>query len=912
MGTPGHMNHPFDIGSVNTGEDLINFFLDAAELLQKKPASIKWDGINVSFKLVTDENGKRSFRMDRGTSAPESVIGMTSQDAYSKWPEGHGMPVAIEKLLTIFNTALPKIEPELKALGMWDDSTKFFNTEYMEEGGTNVVKYDRNMLAIHGINQFYEKKAQPHRIRQGTGMDRSGLERPIDPNTNKLIKNVSIETNYNREALNVLISKVQPIAAKFDFSILGDTPTENVSPIDFETVLDTNFPIYLTRNDIEKHSIRDWLQDTINPRDKKIVTKQGRTTGALSKEIYVAVLNKKPLVDWLESQEDVQAAINGAIFYHATKELGNAVKRSLKIKGWEGPLADVYIHEGIVLRDPKFGEKPVKITGEFILEGMGSSFGSEERQELVQQTGADVQIEKPKLALLAGGFKPPHKGHVEMVKHYLKLVGTAGKIIILLGSGGLEPRTINNRRITAQDSMEMWDIYLRDDPSIPWPSNRIEFQNVEGAGPIAPIIDYIRDQAPEDQIILLGAGEKDEDRWPKIMANPKNNPRGLDIETTPAPNIVDDNGKPLSARNMRDAIEGGDFETFKSYIPNSSLDSAEKIFITLGGGTIEEPQEELQEDRPLPLGIFLRLIEEELTKSINEQYVGMPPEPGTEDLPKKSTPINWHKLYSKLGKLIPDFMQPSNKRLVLQDAPEFKVDPLETQDALQSMQSKALYPELWKSSNLKSIVKNRRDKLLSSYKNPGGAHARSWLKYLEYDGNLGPRGAEEKYYNEILPSIVATIETTPINIGTKRDIHPKARNWAGMYEPGLEYPSGRKWSATDRYNRVRGMISPAQSIVVNPGSRNQLTQTIDHELAHAIANQLEKGPYRKSNIKPMDIDPVHIQKEKLQKLLDLDRLKRYTSRWKDESDQKHMYSWATRPGEIYAEVIALRNALGRP
>ena len=163
MGTPGHMNHPFDIEWVNTGEDLIDFFLDAAELLQTKPGSIKWDGINVSFKLVNNSDGTKDFRMDRGNQEPSSVIGMTAKGAYEKWPDKaqddgtikkHGMPPAIEKLLTIFNAALPKIVPELKALGMWDDTTKFFNTENIGEGGSNVIQYGKNNLAIHGINQF--------------------------------------------------------------------------------------------------------------------------------------------------------------------------------------------------------------------------------------------------------------------------------------------------------------------------------------------------------------------------------------------------------------------------------------------------------------------------------------------------------------------------------------------------------------------------------------------------------------------------------------------------------------------------------------------------------------------------------------------------------------------------------------
>ena len=616
-GAAGHMNHPFDIDWVRTGEDLIDFFIDAAEYLQEKPASIKWDGVNTSFKLITDENGRKDFRADRGDQTPMSVIGMTAEQAYTRWPKGHGMPIAIEKLLAIFNEALPNIEPELKALGMWDDSTKLFNTEYIGEGGSNVIQYGKNILAIHGINQFYEKKAQPHRIRKGIGMDRPGLERPVDPETGKPIKGTSIEIDYDRGALEALIEKVKPFAAKYDFSILGDSPAENVSPIEYEEVLDTNFPITLTEDNIENHSIREWLRDAVNPRDRRIMTKEGKDIGALSKQVYIAALNKVPLVDWLESQEDVEMAVNGAVFYHATKELGNAVKRSLRVSeglsrmlNWAPELDEVANHEGAILRDPKFGPKPVKITGEFILEGLASTHGDASKQELAQQTEpADVEVEKSKLALIAGGFKPPHKGHLEMVKYYNNLVGPTGRVIILLGGGGKEPRSINGRPITAQDSVNIWELYLKNEPSIPWPSDRIEFQNVEGVGPIAPIIDYVREQAPEDQIILLGAGEKDEDRWPKIMANPRNNPRGLEIQTTPAPNMVDDEGNPLSARNMRSAIENGNYEVFKSYIPDSSMNDAEEIFAMLGNANVEEPQEELQEDSPLPLGIFLRLVE---------------------------------------------------------------------------------------------------------------------------------------------------------------------------------------------------------------------------------------------------------------------------------------------------------------
>ena len=202
-----------------------------------------------------------------------------------------------------------------------------------------------------------------------------------------------------------------------------------------------------------------------------------------------------------------------------------------------------------------------------------------------------------------------------MVKFYYKNVGPDGKVIVLMGSGGKSPRTINGRPVTLQDSMDIWETYLRNDPDIDWPSDRIQFQNVEGAGPIAPIIDYVREQAdPETEVIHLGAGEKDAGRWKMMMDSPKNNPRGVEIRIAPAPNLFDAQGNPLSASAMRQAVEEKDLETFKNYIPDTSLHMAEDMYVKLSGAMLMEGKE----DSPLPLGIFLRLIEEEAQKLLQK------------------------------------------------------------------------------------------------------------------------------------------------------------------------------------------------------------------------------------------------------------------------------------------------------
>ena len=152
-GAAGHMAHPFDLPGVNTGKDLLDFFETAKKFIDNKnPSAVKIDGVNVSFKVVGDED--KQFAVDRGSMKEIDISGITMDRVDQRFPEGHGMRPAIKTLLTILNSAIGDIEPELKDLGMWEEPSRFLNTEYVA-GTTNVTAYDDNFLAIHGLNQFF-------------------------------------------------------------------------------------------------------------------------------------------------------------------------------------------------------------------------------------------------------------------------------------------------------------------------------------------------------------------------------------------------------------------------------------------------------------------------------------------------------------------------------------------------------------------------------------------------------------------------------------------------------------------------------------------------------------------------------------------------------------------------------------
>ena len=491
-GAAGHMNHPFDLGWVNSGNDLIDFFGRAKTFVEKKGAgAVKIDGVNVSFKVVGDEEAKQ-FAVDRGSLKPIDIEGITMARVDDRFPEGHGMRPAIRTLLTILNTALPSIKNELQELGMLDNPSMFLNTEYVA-GTTNVTQYDENFLAIHGLNQFY------HKIHSRTGQERPGAERPEG------VKAPSVEVPFDPLVMEKLISKLNVVANEYGFEVYGSVPTERLqdSEIDFESTLSEPLTIRVSDDREITKSLREWLSEASNPRYKSVKLKNGKKTHPLHKELYKAILDGSvPIVELIEDS-DAEAAIYGAIMMHATRMLGNDV-----LRGLTSPMGNVMDHEGVVLRDEKlFGPNPVKITGEFILGGMGSAFQAdtslnEEDDEIeIEDEDADPVGPSKVIAVVPGAFKPPHKGHLAMVEEY---ASQADEVIVLISAPLKSSRKLpNGREITSGDSKRVWELLTRQLPNV-------DVQVSGHASPITATYEFIGKDGPVEPgtEVILGVSTK--------------------------------------------------------------------------------------------------------------------------------------------------------------------------------------------------------------------------------------------------------------------------------------------------------------------------------------------------------------------------------------------------------------------
>ena len=333
-GAGGHMQHPFDVDSVNSGQDLITFFDRAYDSLAKEPGALKIDGVNASIKFIGQE-----FALDRGSNKPIDVEGITIARLGERFPEGHGMINVGTEVLSFFNSALDNIREELQLLGILENSSILFNLEYVD-GSTNVLEYDEKFIAIHGLLEMYQ--ATPRR-------------------------RASKEVNYNPEVMKSLIEKLNQ---SDQFKVFGSVDVQVSDRPNYEAVLSQNVEIPYAQASNEVKPLKQWLQELKLPKRVKLKRVDGTPREAISKANYMDIILQQVPVDTLYAEPEQQkAAIEGALVYHATRFLGKALLETLN-----SPMGRVDSHEGVVIRDPRVDAQPVKITGDFIIQGLQSTF----------------------------------------------------------------------------------------------------------------------------------------------------------------------------------------------------------------------------------------------------------------------------------------------------------------------------------------------------------------------------------------------------------------------------------------------------------------------------------------------------------------------------------------------------------
>ena len=121
-----------------------------------------------------------------------------------------------------------------------------------------------------------------------------------------------------------------------------------------------------------------------------------------------------------------------------------------------------------------------------------------------------VDADYPKtVAVVPGAFKPPHKGHLDMVRKY---AAGADEVVVIISKPTKQGRYLpDGTEVTSEDSLKIWQTLAAGLSNV-----RIEASQ-DHASPVTAAYDFIGDKGPLNtgDKVILGASTKDDDwkRW---------------------------------------------------------------------------------------------------------------------------------------------------------------------------------------------------------------------------------------------------------------------------------------------------------------------------------------------------------------------------------------------------------------
>ena len=183
-------------------------------------------------------------------------------------------------------------------------------------------------------------------------------------------------------------------------------------------------------------------------------------------------------------------------------------------------------------------DKGEKFTGEISEQEDEFDIGDEDDDPVV-----DADYPKT-VAVVPGAFKPPHKGHLDMVRKYADM---ADEVVVIISKPTKRGRYLpDGREITSDDSLKIWQVMVSGMPNVSVEASK------DHASPITAAYDFIGDKGPLNvgDRAILGASTKDDDwkRWLGAEKYVKNGVKLLDPEKTAVNPTVRASGEPYSAK----------------------------------------------------------------------------------------------------------------------------------------------------------------------------------------------------------------------------------------------------------------------------------------------------------------------------------------------------------------------------
>ena len=616
-GVAGHMAH--------LSEDLDLTFSEIIDILGKVAnaeidnATEKVDGQNLFLTVSADGDIKTARN-----SGDVKKGGMTTDEYISKWI-GHPAENAFTNGFKAVSAALRKLSPEdLEAI--FANGQKYVNMEIMYPKNPNIILYSAPNIVLHGLRYFGEEEETAD-MRSLTKQKFTKLAGLIDGATEQVgeeqwsingPKLVALKKLADGVALKEVTSKIQSFSAPVGIDATVGDYVEHVVRIYTEQVglpadVVENLITLMLRPDEAKtqgisvvqlkKGLPKELQTTVSNLGSK--TKSRKYIASVLKPLEVAISDfaievLRGVKSYFVSDNDqevarMRAELEKSIAYlknlqaSGDEKMGELVDQQLAKLGDVENLASSM--EGVVFEYPPGSDMIYKLTGAFAMSnqiiGRARRSGMTEEEEIeldiVDNESDDpvVDADFPKtVAVVPGAFKPPHKGHLDMVRAY---AGEADEVVVLISRPTKSGRKLpNGREITAEDSLEIWKVLTTGMPNV-----RVEIST--HASPINAAYEYVGDEGPLNigDEVILGCSNKggDCDRWAGAEKYIKD---GVDlVPVTGVEPTTRMSGEPFSATDFRNLL-GSALENRDEVAEFVGEENVDEVLRILGLSTMGE------------------------------------------------------------------------------------------------------------------------------------------------------------------------------------------------------------------------------------------------------------------------------------------------------------------------------------
>ncbi len=607
-GVAGHMNHLYDNPNL-TFREMKKVFQAASNGELK--GTEKTDGQNLQLSYDIQTSSARAAR-NKGNIKDG---GLDAAALAAKFGGRGALETAFTEAFAAFEEVVGRMSIEEREEIFGPNTNVYYNAEVQDPRAANVINYDLPTLTIHRVgHREYDRE---------TG---NATDRDVSKNARKLdaaLKRVQgereegkfrvemnavkrLEALSDDTAVNLAIARLEKVlsnAGISDNETVGEYMISRVErAIDAEIDLSDETKIELMKRIFKEPgaNIRNVVA-TVDKEDKETIAAIRDLVSKSQQLKFQAIAPIEEIVhDFsvemlrglhsafiLDNEAEVERlraetekAIRAIESSNSEEAIEILTKQMSKLKDVEGVSTAA---EGFVF---DYDGVTYKFTGNFAPMNQLLGLFKYGRGNVPPLQKLDEQDAARTVAVVPGAFKPPHRGHLEMVRHYADM---ADKVVVMVSP--LARRTPSGRDIGYSLSKKIWDIYLRDTGL----NDKVEVIRSPVNSPVSATYQFVANEdnlpdlaQPGDRVIP-GCSTKGGDQS-RFQANFEKYARdGVSI-TDPLSCAFVASGEALSASDFRAALDSG--SGLEKFIP-SETDPSEILNILGVESGSEIPMDEI-------------------------------------------------------------------------------------------------------------------------------------------------------------------------------------------------------------------------------------------------------------------------------------------------------------------------------